>query len=152
MMKVIAQNKKAFFDYEILDRIEAGIVLTGDEVKAIRAGHVSLVGSFANIHDGQLFLLNCNITLYSHAANKQEEAYRTRSRKLLVHKKELHRLVGDISRKGITLIPLKLYINDRALVKVELGLAKHKKNVDKKQSLKERDIRRQTAREIRGRD
>jgi SsrA-binding protein len=151
-MKVIAQNKKAFFDYEILDRIEAGIVLTGDEVKAIRAGHVSLVGSFANIHDGQLFLLNCNITPYSHAANKQEDEHRSRSRKLLVHKKELHRIVGDISRKGITLIPLKLYINDRALVKVELGLAKHKKNVDKKQSLKERDLRRQTAREMKDRD
>ena len=151
-MKVIVQNKKAFFDYEILDRLEAGIVLTGDEVKSIRAGHVTLVGAFATIHDGQLFLINCNISPYTHAANKQADEYRTRSRKLLVHKKELNRLIGDISRKGITLLPLKIYLNERGLVKVEIGLAKHKKSVDKRQSLKERDIKRQTARELRNRD
>ena len=151
-MKIIVQNKKAFFDYEILERLEAGIVLTGDEVKSIRAGHVTLVGAFATIHDGQLFLINCNISPYTHAANKPADEHRTRSRKLLVHKKELNRLVGDISRKGVTLIPLKIYLNERGLIKVEIGLAKHKKNVDKRQSLKERDIKRQTAREIRDRN
>jgi SsrA-binding protein len=151
-MKVIVQNKKALFDYEIVDRFEAGLVLTGDEVKSVRAGHVSLVGAFATIHSGQLMLLNCNISPYANAANKQGEEYRTRSRVLLVHRKEIARLIGDISRKGVTLVALKMYLNNRGLVKVEIGVAKHKKSVDKKQSLKERDIKRQTARELRDRE
>jgi SsrA-binding protein len=149
-MKVVAQNKKAFFDYEILDRMEAGIVLRGDEVKSLRAGNASLIGSFATVHDGQLFLLNCNITPYSQAFQpKKDDA--TRSRKLLLNKREINRLIGDISRKGITIIPLKIYFNDRNLVKVELGLAKHKKAANKKESIKERDIKRETSRELRGR-
>lgn len=149
-MKVVAQNKKAFFDYEILDRMEAGIVLRGDEVKSLRAGNASLIGAFATVHDGQLFLLNCNITPYSQAFQpKKDDA--TRSRKLLLNKREINRLIGDISRKGITIIPLKLYFNDRNLVKVELGLAKHKKAANKKESIKERDIKRETSRELRGR-
>lgn len=149
-MKVVAQNKKAFFDYEILDRMEAGIVLRGDEVKSLRAGNASLVGSFATVHDGQLFLINCNITPYAQAfAPKKEDA--TRSRKLLLNKREINRLIGDISRKGITIVPLKIYFNDRNLVKVELGLAKHKKAANKKESIKERDIKRETSRELRGR-
>lgn len=148
-MKVVAQNKKAFFDYEILDRLEAGIVLRGDEVKSLRAGNASLIGSFATVHDGQIFLINCNITPYAQAfAPKKEDA--TRSRKLLLSKREINRLIGDISRKGITIIPLKLYFNDRNFVKVELGLAKHKKAANKKESIKERDIKRETSRELRG--
>lgn len=148
-MKIVAQNKKATFDYEILERLEAGIVLTGDEVKSLRAGHASLVGSFATIHDGQLFLLNCNITPFSHAFQaKKDEA--TRSRKLLVSRKQINRLIGDISRKGITIVALKIYFNERNYAKVELGLAKHKKSSDKKESLRERDIKRETSRELRG--
>lgn len=147
-MKIVAQNKKATFDYEILERLEAGIVLTGDEVKSLRAGHASLVGSFATIHDGQLFLLNCNITPFSHAfQTKKDEA--TRSRKLLVSRKQINRLIGDISRKGITIVALKIYFNERNYAKVELGLAKHKKSSDKKESLRERDIKRETSRELR---
>lgn len=149
-MKVVAQNKKAFFDYEILDKLEAGIVLTGDEVKSLRAGKVSLIGSFATVHDGQLFLLNCNITPYAQAYKaKKEDA--TRSRKLLLKRKEINRLIGDISRKGVTIVPLKIYFNDRNLAKVELGVAKHKKAANKKESIKERDIKRETSRELRGR-
>jgi SsrA-binding protein len=148
-MKIVAQNKKATFDYEILERLEAGIVLTGDEVKSLRAGHASLVGSFATIHDGQLFLLNCNITPFSHAFQaKKDDA--TRSRKLLVSRKQINRLIGDISRKGITIVALKIYFNERNYAKVELGLAKHKKSSDKKESLRERDIKRETSRELRG--
>lgn len=148
-MKIVAQNKKATFDYEILERLEAGIVLTGDEVKSLRAGHASLVGAFATIHDGQLFLLNCNITPFSHAFQaKKDEA--TRSRKLLVSRKQINRLIGDISRKGITIVALKIYFNERNYAKVELGLAKHKKSSDKKESLRERDIKRETSRELRG--
>ena len=148
-MKIVAQNKKATFDYEILEKLEAGIVLTGNEVKSLREGKVSLVGSFATIHDGQLFLLNCNITPYTKAFQaKKDDA--TKSRKLLVTKRELNRLIGDISRKGITIVALKIYFNDRNFAKVELGLAKHKKSSDKKESLRERDINRETSRELRG--
>jgi SsrA-binding protein len=148
-MKVVAQNKKALFDYEILDRLEAGIVLTGDEVKSLRAGKVSLIGSFATMHDSQLFLINCNITPYTQAFSaKKEDA--TRSRKLLLKRKEINRLIGDISRKGITIVPLKIYFNDRNFAKVELGIAKHKKAASKKESIKERDIKRETSRELRG--
>lgn len=149
-MKVIAQNKKALFDYEILDRLEAGLVLTGDEVKAVRAGHVSLTGSYATIHQGELFLLNCNISPYEKAYQKKDE-HATRTRKLLVHRRELDRLMGDISRKGVTLIPLKLYITNRNLIKVELGLGKHKKAADKRETIKERDIKRETARALKNR-
>ncbi len=148
-MKIVAQNKKAFFDYEILEKIEAGIVLSGNEVKSLRAGKVSLVGSFATVHDGQLFLLNCNITPYTQAFQaKKEDA--TRSRKLLLNRREINRLIGDISRKGITIVPLKIYFNDRNYAKVELGIAKHKKAANKKATIKERDIKRETSRELRG--
>jgi len=148
-MKVVAQNKKAFFDYEILERIEAGIVLRGDEVKSLRAGKVSLIGSFATVHNGEFSLLNCNITPYTQAYQaKKEDA--TRSRRLLLNKKEINRLIGDISRKGITVVPLRIYFNDRNFAKVELGIAKHKKAASKKESIKERDIKRETSRELRG--
>lgn len=146
-MKIITQNKKARFDYDVLETIETGIVLTGDEVKSLRAGHVNLVGSFANVYRGELFLVNCHITPYEKAFKKDEEAA-TRSRKLLVHKRELNRLVGDISKKGLTLVPLKLYFNPRSRIKVEIGLCKHKKAAGKKQAIKEKDIRRQTEREL----
>lgn len=148
-MKIISQNKKAFFDYEILETVEAGIVLKGEEVKSLRAGQVSLVGAFATIHNGELDMINCNITQYSHAYSK-DETISKRSRKLLLHKKQILKLIGDISRKGITIIPLKLYFNDKGKVKVELGIAKHKKAHAKKSELKEKDIARQTRRELKG--
>jgi SsrA-binding protein len=149
-MKIVAQNKKATFDYEILDRIEAGIVLTGDEVKSLRAGKVSLIGSLATMHDGQLFLINCNITPYAQAFKTAKKEDATRSRKLLLNRREINRLIGDISRKGITIVPLKIYFNNRNYAKVELGIAKHKKAASKKESIKERDIKRETSRELRG--
>ncbi len=145
-MKVIATNKKAFHDYEILQKFEAGIVLTGGEVKSIRAGHVSLVDSFATVHEGEINLINCHIAAYSHAYAKEDKSRKTR--KLLLHKKEISKLIGDISRKGLTLIPLKIYLSSKGLVKIELGLAKHKHARSKKRELKERDIKRETQREI----
>lgn len=149
-MKIITQNKKAFFDYEVLEKIEAGVVLTGDEVKSLRAGHVSLVGAFAVVHKNELFLMNASITPYSHAYIKGTDESATRSRKLLLHRGELDRLIGDISRKGITIVPLKLYFKN-GRVKAELGICKHKKAAGKKQAIKERDIRRETERELRSR-
>ncbi len=147
-MKIVVQNKKAFHDYDILDRIEAGLVLTGDEVKSLRASRASLIGSFATVHQGELYLINCHITPYDRSYSKKDEEMATRRRKLLLHKRELNKIIGDISRKGITIVPLKIYFNKRNLAKVELGIAKHKKAAGKKQALKERDIRRETAREI----
>lgn len=148
-MKIIAQNKKAYHDYTVLDSIEAGIVLTGDEVKSLRAGKANLTGGFVHPRDGELYLVNVHISAYSHAYSKREEEHATRNRKLLLHKKEIAKLVGDVSRKGVTLVPLKLYFS-KGRVKVEIGLCKHKKAHQKKELLKERDIKRQTSRELKG--
>jgi SsrA-binding protein len=144
-MKIIAQNKKAYHDYHILEKIEAGIVLTGDEVKSLRAGHVSLVGSFAAIRNGELTLVNCRIAPYEKAYQKSEEMA-VRTRVLLLHKRQILRLVGEVSQKGITVVPLAIYLTGKNLIKVELGVAKHKNAPSKKKELKERDIRRETSR------
>lgn len=146
-MKIIVQNKKALFDYEISYTLEAGVVLTGDEVKSLRAHHGSLSGSFATVKDNELFLLNCNISTYSHAYQKDDD-HATRTRKLLLQRKQLNKLIGDVSKKGMTILPLKIYINDRGLIKVELGVGKHRKAHNKKELLKERDIKRETQREL----
>jgi SsrA-binding protein len=143
-MKIITTNKRAYHDYEILETIEAGIVLKGDEVKSVRAKNVSLNDAFATLHDRAITLINCHIAPYSHAYTKEDTSRQTR--KLLLHKKEINKLIGSIARKGLTLIPLKIYFNDKGFVKIELGLAKHKKAIDKKQSIKERDIKRETQR------
>jgi len=148
-MKVITLNRRARFNYHVLDTIEAGVVLTGDEVKSLRAGHISLVDSYAIAYQGRLQLVNCYIGPYSHAFDKHDRT--RRSRTLLLHKKEIDKLIGDISRKGVTLIPLKLYFNNRGYIKIELGISKHKKTIDKRQSIKERDLARETAREIKKR-
>lgn len=146
-MKIIALNKKALFDYEIQETIEAGIVLCGDEVKSIRQGKASLIGAFATVHGGELYLINCNITPYSHAYSKSDELARQR-RKLLLHKRQIMRLIGDMSRKGVVLIPLKMYFTAKSKVKVQIGLGKHKKMSQKKEILRERDIKRETARDL----
>lgn len=144
-MKIIAQNKKAYHDYDILEKIEAGIVLTGDEVKSLRAGNVSLVGSFAHIRQGELMLVNCRISPYEKAFQKNEETA-TRSRKLLLHKRQILKLLGEIAQKNVTVVPLSFYFAKNSRIKVELGVAKHKKAPDKKQELKARDIDREAAR------
>ena len=148
-MKIITQNKKAFHDYDILEKIEAGIVLTGDEVKSLRAGQVSLVGSFAAIKNGQMTLVNCRIAPYEKAYQKDEDAA-IRSRILLLHKRQILKLIGEIAQKGITVVPLKFYFNEKSKIKVELGIAKHKKAPSKKKELKERDIKRETSRALKG--
>jgi SsrA-binding protein len=152
-MTTFAQNKKALFDYEIGDTLEAGIVLNGDEVKSIRAGHASLQGAYATLLGGELFLINCRISPYAQAYQKDtDEEYATRRRKLLLHKRELKRLIGQIARKGITIIPISMYNNARNIIKIKLGVGTHRKAVSKKHLLKERDIKRETAREIRRRE
>jgi len=146
-MKLITTNRKAYHDYTVDYTIEAGIALTGDEVKSLRANLVNLTGSFANIHNGELYLLNCYIGTYSHAYLKTEDSSR-RSRKLLVHKRELHRIAGEIARKGVTIVPLKIYFNEKNYIKIELGIAHHKNAPSKKGALRERDIQREAEREI----
>ena len=145
-MKLIAKNKRAFHDYEITYTVEAGIVLTGDEVKSLRKGDVSLADSFATVHDNEIMLINCYIAPYSHAYTKVDKT--RRSRKLLLHRREIDKLIGDVSKKGLTLIPLKLYFSSKGLVKVEIGVAKSKKKTQKKRELRERDIKRQAEREV----
>ena len=146
-MNIVAKNKKAFFDYDITQRLEAGLVLTGDEVKSLRAKRVSLVGTFATVREGELYLLNCNINAYDNAYIKDKEQA-TRTRKLLLHRKELNKIIGDISEKGVTVLALMIYFNGKNIAKVELGIGRHKKAAGKKQALKERDIKRDTLREM----
>jgi SsrA-binding protein len=146
-MIIVAKNKKAFFDYDIAQRFEAGIVLTGDEVKSLRAKQVSLVGAYGTIKDGEIYLLNCNIITYGNAYTKDKEQA-TRTRKLLLNKKEINKIIGEVSEKGTTLLALKIYFNGKNFAKVEIAIGRHKKAAGKKQALKERDIKRDTMREM----
>lgn len=133
-------NRRAKFDYEILEKYEAGVALTGDEVKAIRSGKVNISQSFAKFIEGELYLVNAIITT---ADNKNT----SRLRKLLLHKREIRRLTAEIKAKKLTLVPLKLY-NTRHIVKIELGLARHKKQYQKRDKIKATDIEREIAREL----
>lgn len=148
-MKLISNNKKAFHNYTVLDTLEVGVVLTGDEVKSIRAGKISIDESFALIKNNELVLLNCYIAPYSHAYSKDDVSRRTRV--LLAQKRQIIKLVGEVSKKGVALIPLKIYLNEKGLVKLSLGIAKHKQAHSKRQELREKDIKRSTEREIKGR-
>jgi SsrA-binding protein len=145
-MRVIATNKKAIFNYEILETYEAGLVLTGSEVKSIREGRVSLKESYAEIRDGEVFLVNCHISPYPAANIFNHEP--KRRRKLLFHRREIKRLMGRTTEKGFTLIPTKLYLNDRGIVKVEIALAKGKKAYQKREAIRERDRERELRAEL----
>lgn len=136
-MKVVAVNKKAYFNYEILESIEAGIALLGSEVKSIRDGRVTLKDSFADVKGSEILLYQLHISPYEAANIFNHEPLRVR--KLLLHRREIKRLTGKIKEKGLTLIPTKILFNDKGLVKVELGLAKGKKLYEKKDVIKERD-------------
>ena len=139
--KVIAQNKRALFEYFIEEKIEVRIVLTGSEVKSIRAGQVALADSHAAADNGELFLYNCHIAEYE-KANRFNHATR-RPRKLLLHKRELQKIFGKIKLKGYTLMALSMYFNKKNMIKVELGLSKGKKQHDKRQTMKENDWKRE---------
>lgn len=134
-------NRKARFEFEILDTIEAGIELLGSEVKSVRLGKASLSESYAMIHHGQVWLENMQITPYEH--NTLDTLEPKRSRRLLLHKAEIMRLQSKINEKGLTLIPLKAYFNKRGVLKIELGLARGKKLYDKRETIKNRDAERQ---------
>ncbi len=140
-MRVIATNKKAYFNYEILERLEAGISLMGSEVKSIREGRISLKESHAEIKGGEVYLLNCHISPYEAANRFNHEPLR--ERKLLLHRQEIKRLTGKTREKGLTLVPTKILINDKGKVKVEISLARGKKAYQKREVIRERDRERE---------
>jgi SsrA-binding protein len=143
--KIIAQNKKARHDYSIEDVYEAGIVLTGTEVKSLRLGRASLVDGFATIDDGEIFLRNVHIPEYEQGSWTNHEPRRTR--KLLLHRAEILRLIGKTKETGLTLVPLSLYFSE-GKVKVELALARGKRSYDKRQDLAKRDADREVRRAL----
>ena len=144
----VATNPKARHDYEILETMEAGMVLTGSEVKSLRGGSASMRESFAIIRDGEPLLIGMHIGPYAQAGYAGHEP--TRTRKLLLHKDEIQRLVGKTAERGLTLVPLRVYFN-HGLAKIELGLAKGKKTYDRRESLKEKDAQMQIDRAMRRR-
>ena len=137
-MQVIANNKKAFFQYFIIEKIEAGIQLYGDEVKSLRTGKVSIQEAYAETNKGELFLINADIAVYEKTFYKTKSEAK-RIRKLLVRKKDIKRLQGKAEREGMTIIPLKIYFNNRGLAKVEIAIAKGKKLYDKREDKKKKD-------------
>ncbi len=145
-MSILAINKRASFDYELQDKYEAGLMLTGAEVKSIKTGHISLKGSFVTMHGEELYLTNANIPPYPFA--KSSAAYDpTRSRKLLVRKSEIRHLIGKLQVKGLTLVPLRVYTKKR-LIKLEFALAKGKKAHDKRQDIAKKESKRKIERAL----
>ena len=137
MNKIITKNKKAYHDYFVLETFEAGISLLGTEVKSVKQGKINLKDSYAKVKNGEIYLFNAHISHYKHGNIFNHEP--TRTRKLLLHRKEIDKITGKINEKGLTLVPLKVYLK-KGLVKVELGLCKGKKIHDKREEIKRRDI------------
>ncbi len=138
--KVVATNKKAYHDYFILEKLEAGIVLLGTEVKAIREGRLNLKDSYAMVQSGETFLLNCHISPYSHGNRQNHDP--TRTRKLLLHQREIRKLIGKTQEKGLTLVPLRVYLK-RGRIKIELGVARGKKLIDKRETERRKEADRE---------
>ena len=147
--KIAAENRRARHDYSIIETVEAGIVLQGTEVKTLRTGRANLAESYAGQQGGELYLFNSYIPEYQVKTAFTHET--RRPRKLLVHKKELRKLLSAITREGMTLVPLTIHFNDRGIAKVQLGVAKGRKLHDKRAAEKERDWQREKSRVLRGR-
>ena len=138
--KLVATNKKAFHEYFILEKLEAGVSLVGTEVKSIREGRINLKDSYAHIREGEAFLFNCHISPYSHGNRQNHEP--TRTRKLLLQRKEIQKLIGKTQEKGLTLVPIRVYLK-RGLVKIELALVRGKKLYDKRETEKRKETDRE---------
>lgn len=151
-INIVADNRKARFNYELHDSVEAGLVLTGTEVKSLRLGKSQIAESYAQIKDGEAFLINAHIEEFSHGNRFNHEP--RRPRKLLMHFRQIARFAQGIDREGMTLIPLRLYFDEKGRAKIQLALARGKKLHDKRSTIKERDWNRQKARVMRsqGRD
>jgi SsrA-binding protein len=148
-MKIYSENKKAIFDYEVLEKYEAGLVLFGQEVKSIKTGHINLSGSYVAIKNVEPFLVGVKVPPYQ-PNNAGADYNEERQRKLLLNKKEINYLIGKTKTKGFSLIPLKIYDNN-GRIKLEFGLAKGKKKYNKKEKIKERDVEREVNRELHSR-
>lgn len=145
MAKGIGRNRSAFHDYEVLEKVEAGIVLLGSEVKSLRDGRVTMRDSYARFDPhGELWLINLDIAPYTHALSGGHEP--KRKRKLLLRRRELRRLAGKVEEKGLTLAPLGMHFNSRGIAKVEVGLCRGRRQFDKRQAVKERDHKREMQR------
>ncbi len=138
----IAENRKARFDYEILETFEAGVALRGTEVKAIREGGINLRESFCRLEGGEAFLLNAHIGQYSHGGSASHDP--VRPRKLLLHRNELNKLLGKTTTKGLTIVPLRMFFSKKGRIKVSIALAKGKKVYDKRETIKRREQQRET--------
>ena len=147
--KVVAENRRARFEYTIDQVFEAGLALTGTEVKSLRFGEGSIAESYADVQDGGVWLINANIPEFSHGNRYNHEA--KRPRKLLLHEREINKLHGAVARQGMTLVPLSVYFNARGRAKVELALAKGRKDHDKRAAIKEREWKRDAGRILRDR-
>jgi SsrA-binding protein len=148
-MKVLAQNKKAYFKYKILEKFEAGIVLIGPEVKSIKSGRINLVGSFVVLKDNEAYLIGCHIPPYQ-PKNMPADYNPERSRKLLLKKTEIKHLIGKSKQKGLTLVPLRVYTR-KGRIKIEFATVKGKKKVDKREIIKKREVEREMQRELKSR-
>ncbi len=147
--KIVAENRKARFNYFIEETFEAGLALSGTEVKSLRSGEGTIADSYAEVRDGECWLINANIPEFSHGNRFNHEP--KRPRKLLLNAREIEKFVGAVERKGMTLVPLSIYFNSRGRAKVELALAKGKQTHDKRATIKDRDWKRDKARLLRDR-
>lgn len=145
-MKLVAKNKKAYFNYEIIETLEAGISLMGSEVKAVKDGRISLKESFIEIRHSEVFLINCHISPYEPANQFNHDPLRVK--KLLLHRREIKRWMGKVKEKGLTMVPTKVQISRKGLVKVEIALVKGKRTYQKREVIRERDRDREMQREI----
>jgi SsrA-binding protein len=146
--KTLATNRKAYHDYHIEETYEAGIALTGTEIKSVRAGSVNLRDSYAQVKNGEVWLLNTHIAPYEPASRQNVDPYR--DRKLLLHRREIHRLYGRVQEKGYTLVPLRMYLKKNR-VKVEIGLARGKRQYDKRDAISKREAAREMERALKAR-
>ena len=146
-VRIVAQNRRARHNYTIEDALEAGLVLTGSEVKALREGRGNIQESYATEKNGEIFLVNAHISEYRQAGPQNHEP--RRARKLLLKRREIRRLIGAVQREGVTIVPLKIYFNARGIAKVEIALGRGKRQYDKREAEKKRDWDRQRARLIR---
>ena len=145
---VIGTNRKAFHDYTIQEKLEAGMVLVGTEVKSLREGKINLRESYAAVQHGKVVLHHCHIGAYSHGNRMNHDPLRPRT--LLLHRKEIEKLSGKVQQAGLTLIPLRMYFNANGIAKIELGLAKGKKHYDRRETVKKREASREIERAMKG--
>ena len=142
----VAVNKKAYYNFELVEKFEAGMSLLGSEVKSLRAGNADLSGSYARIEEDQCWLVGTNITQYEQAGIHNHEVLR--KRKLLLHKAEIRKIKGKLAQRGFTLVPLRIYFNERGLAKIELALARGKRQYDKRKTITERQQKRDVDRDM----